>query len=164
MTSAIREIPIKNYIKLCIIVLVTIFLLFYFYQWYKTYEENNLSTPIMNEYLTIINYNELEDYLQENTDATIYVSYLQNKTIRNFEKEWGKILANQEQYHQILYLDVTEELKTTKLSNELKEKYHITKDNLPQIIKFNNSQITAIVNIKEENYNLQTIENKLITK
>ena len=43
MKKDLREVPVKNYIFLGIIILVTILLLFYFYLWYLTYEESKLN-------------------------------------------------------------------------------------------------------------------------
>ena len=59
----IKEIPPKNYIYLFIILLGSLFVLIYIYTWYETYNENKLYTSIMNQYLTVINYNELDDYI-----------------------------------------------------------------------------------------------------
>ena len=54
----LREVPIKNYIYLFIILLGSLLLLLYLYTWYETYNESKLNTSIMDEYLTVINYNE----------------------------------------------------------------------------------------------------------
>ena len=69
----LREIPLKNYIYLFLILLGSILLLLYIYTWYETYHENKLNTSIMNNYLTVINYNELDNYIIENKNAIIYV-------------------------------------------------------------------------------------------
>ena len=62
----LREVAPKNYIYLFLILLGSILLLTYVYTWYETYNENKLYTSIMNQYLTVINYNELDDYIVEN--------------------------------------------------------------------------------------------------
>ena len=58
-----REIPLKNYIILGLVVLLTLGLVYYFYLWYITYEESKLNETIMDRYLEVINYNELNDYI-----------------------------------------------------------------------------------------------------
>ena len=73
-----REIPLKNYVYLFLILLGSILFLTYAYTWYETYTENKLNISIMNNYLTVINYNELDNYITENKDAVIYVSLLGN--------------------------------------------------------------------------------------
>lgn len=151
-----REVPIKNYIKLGIILLISILALFYLYLWYRTYEENRLNTPIMDNYLSIINYNELNDYLTENKNATIYLSKLNDNDIRSFEKEFKLIIQDNALKNKMLYLDLTNELDQ---NNEITitNNYTINESNLPVIVIIENSQVVEIYNIKENNYD----ENKL---
>ena len=153
-----REVPIKNYIKLGIILLISILALFYLYLWYRTYEENRLNTPIMDNYLSIINYNELNDYLTENKSATIYLSKLNDNDIRSFEKEFKLIIQDNALKNKILYLDLTNELDQ---NNEITitNNYTINENNLPMIVIIENSQVKKTYNIKENNYD----ENKLET-
>lgn len=151
-----REVPVKNYIKLGIILLISILALFYLYLWYRTYEENRLNTPIMDNYLSIINYNELNDYLTENKNATIYLSKLNDNDIRSFEKEFKLIIQDNALKNKMLYLDLTNELDQ---NNEITitNNYTINESNLPVIVIIENSQVVEIYNIKENNYD----ENKL---
>lgn len=153
-----REVPVKNYIKLGIILLISILALFYLYLWYRTYEENRLNTPIMDNYLSIINYNELNDYLTENKNATIYLSKLNDNDIRSFEKEFKLIIQDNALKNKILYLDLTNELDQ---NNEITitNNYSINENNLPMIVIIENSQVKKTYNIKENNYD----ENKLET-
>ena len=153
-----REVPIKNYIKLGIILLISILALFYLYLWYRTYEENRLNTPIMDNYLSIIIYNELNDYLTENKNATIYLSKLNDNDIRSFEKEFKLIIQDNALKNKILYLDLTNELEQ---NNEITitNNYTINENNLPMIVIIENSQVKKTYNIKENNYD----ENKLET-
>ena len=153
-----REVPIKNYIKLGIILLISILALFYLYLWYRTYEENRLNTPIMDNYLSIINYNELNDYLTENKNATIYLSKLNDNDIRSFEKEFKLIIQDNALKNKILYLDLTNELDQ---NNEITitNNYTINENNIPMIVIIENSQVKKTYNIKENNYD----ENKLET-
>lgn len=153
-----REVPVKNYIKLGIILLISILALFYLYLWYRTYEENRLNTPIMDNYLSIINYNELNDYLTENKNATIYLSKLNDNDIRSFEKEFKLIIQDNALKNKILYLDLTNELDQ---NNEITitNNYTINENNLPMIVIIENSQVKKTYNIKENNYD----ENKLET-
>lgn len=153
-----REVPIKNYIKLGIILLISILALFYLYLWYRTYEENRLNTPIMDNYLSIINYNELNDYLTENKNATIYLSKLNDNDIRSFEKKFKLIIQDNALKNKILYLDLTNELDQ---NNEITitNNYTINENNLPMIVIIENSQVKKTYNIKKNNYD----ENKLET-
>ena len=88
----LRVIPIKNYIILGIVLLVSFLILYYLYLWHESYNESKLNVPILDKYMDVINYNELSDYLVENPDSIIYVSVLENSDIRSFEKKLKSVL------------------------------------------------------------------------
>lgn len=142
----LREIPKKNYIYLLLILLGTILLLIYIYKWYDTYNKNELNTSIMNEYLTVINYNELDNYIIENKDAVIYVSILGDEKINRFERKFKNAILDNNLKNEILYLDLTNEninLITKKLQID---------ENFPHLVVYTNGIITDTYNIKDNNY------------
>ena len=142
----LREIPLKNYIYLFLILLGSILLLIYIYIWYDTYNQNKLNTSIMNEYLTVINYNELDNYIIENKDAIIYVSVLGNVDINRFEKKFRNDIVENNLKNSILYLDLTNENidAATKTLNIDK--------NFPYLVVYTNGQITDTYNIAKTDY------------
>lgn len=155
-----RKIPLKNYILLAVILIISIILVIYFYMWYNTYEENKLNTKIMDNYLQVINYNELNDYLVENKAAVIYSSVLKNQEIRNFEKKFKNIISKYSLNSTILYLDLTTELEDKKMKKEIKEKYYLeNKDitSVPSIIIFKEGKLYDIYDIKASNYNINSL-------
>lgn len=147
----LRKVPIKNYIYLSIILLGSILFLIYAYTWYETYNQNKLNTSIINNYLTVINYNELEDYIMENKDAIIYVSILGNKKIIKFEEKFKNIIANNNLRDNILYLDLTNEnqqIATEKLKIDTK---------FPYLVVYTNGHITDTYNISKNNYDTKKV-------
>jgi len=164
MATEKREVPIKNYIFLGIIILVSILLIFYFYLWYLTYEESKLNNQIMDRYLQVINYNEFEDYLTENKDAYVYVSILENQEIRDFEIEFKSVVIDNSLKKEMLYLDLTEVYNSKKQLTNAKNKYTINNKNIsnvPCILVFKDGKLTNIYDIKANNYNLDKLENFL---
>lgn len=150
--------PFKNYIILAITLILTIVLVIYFYMWYNKYEENKLNTPIMDKYLQVINYNELDNYLMENDEAVIYISVLENENIRNFEKKF-KILANDYSLkNKILYMDLTDEINSGS-KNEMKEKYNFI---IPSISIFKDGTLKYMYDIKENNYDINLLKSFLL--
>ena len=167
MKKDLREVPVKNYVFLGIIILVTILLLFYFYLWYLTYEESKLNDPIMDRYMQVINYNELEDYIQENKNAYIYVSVLENTDIRNFEKVFKKTIIENSLKNNFLYLDLTEVYNNKNKLKEATSKYIIGNkniSNIPCIMVYTNGKLTEIYDIKENNYDIDNLENYIQSK
>lgn len=146
-----REIPTKNYIYLGIILLVSILILFYAYRWYETYKESKLNIGIMNDYLTVINYNELDDYIIENKNAIIYVSILGNEKINKFETSFKNVIMDNNLKNSILYLDITNEN-----SKDIQNKLQIDTD-LPYIVVYTNGKITDTYSIADNKYNTKKI-------
>lgn len=92
----LRKIPTKNYIILGMVILVTLFILYYFYMWVDVYKESKINIPIMDKYMTVINYNELDNYVVENPNTIVYVSVLEDDKIREFEKQFKNKYRNNE--------------------------------------------------------------------
>ena len=142
----LRDVPPRNYLYLSLILLGSLLLLSYTYSWYKTYNEGKINVSIMNEYLTVINYNELNNYIIENKDAIIYVSVLGNEEINRFEKKFKNIISDNNLKNNILYLDLTNENKekVTK-SLQIEEKF-------PYLVVYTNGQITDTYSIAKSNF------------
>lgn len=151
----LREVPKKNYIYLFLILLGSLLLLLYLYTWYETYNENKLNTSIMDEYLTVINYNELDNYIIENKDAVIYVSILGNEDINKFEKKFKNIISEHNLKNEILYLDISDEN-----IERATRKLNIDK-NLPYLVVYTNGVITDTYSIDNANYSNAKIEKYL---
>ena len=83
-----KEIPFKNYIILAVILIFTILLVVYLFNWQSIYQKNKLQESILDKYLMVINYNELDDYLVEDKEAIVYVSVLNDEKIRMFENKF----------------------------------------------------------------------------
>lgn len=161
MKEELRKIPFKNYIILGIVLLVSMFLLYYFYMWVDAYNESKLNKPIMDKYMEVINYNELDNYLIENPNTIIYVSVLENKEVRDFEKKFKKLFINNEIDNKILYLDITNEINDKSVKEMLKERYSINSVsilNVPNIIVFDDGNLKTIYSISGDNYDIDRIK------
>lgn len=161
MKEELRKVPFKNYIILGIVLLVSMLLLYYFYMWVDAYNESKLNKPIMDKYMEVINYNELDNYLIENPNTIIYVSVLENKEVRNFEKKFKKLFINNEIDNKILYLDITNEINDKSVKEMLKERYSINSVsilNVPNIIVFDDGNLKTIYSISEDNYDIDRIK------
>ena len=153
-----KEIPLKNYILLSIILIFTIVIVIYLFMWYSAYENNKLENQMLDECLMVINYNELENYIVENKDAIIYTSSLNNIESRTFENKFKNIIKKNNLDNTILYLDLT---KDKSIIEEMKEKYNKDLTGDPSLLTFKNGELEKIYNIKENNYNIKKIEKYL---
>ena len=156
-----KEIPLKNYILLSIVLILTIVVVINLFLWKNTYEKSKLQTPILDDYLLVINYNELNNYLVENKDAIIYVSKLNDESIRLFENKFKNIINKNNLNNKILYLDLTEELKENNIVKEINKKYGKEMTEVPTIVIIKDGKISSSYNIKENKYNIKLLEKYL---
>lgn len=155
MLKKIREVSLRNYLLFIIIIVVSIAFVVYLYFGYRAYETGN----VYSDYLSVINFNEVDNYLVENKDAIMYVSISGDNEIRMFEKKFKKYIVNNSLSDNILYLDITNELKDQELRGEIQNKYG---SSVPYIIIFNDGKIKAKFNIKDNNYDINLINNFLV--
>jgi len=157
----LRVIPKRNYLFLGIVLLVSFLLVYYLYMWFDAYNETKLNRPILNRYMEVINYNELNNYLVESPNAIIYVSVLENSEIRDFEKQFKNVLKNRQIDKDLLYLDITEEIRDNMLLKEMNDKYTlngVSISNVPAILVIDNGTLSAIYSIKNSNYDIEGLK------
>lgn len=156
-----KDISLKNYILLSIVLILTIIVVIYLFLWKNTYDNNKLSESILDDYLLVINYNELNNYLIENNDVIIYVSKLGDKNIRNFENKFKNVINKYNLNNKILYLDLTNELQDNSIKNEINMKYGNGMLEVPSIIVIKNGKVLDIYDIKDNDYNIRLLEKYL---
>lgn len=147
-----KEISFKNYIILAVILIFTILLVVYLFNWQSIYQKNKLQEPILDKYLMVINYNELDDYLVENKEAIVYVSVLNDEKIRMFENKFKNLIIKNDLNNKVLYLNLTNE------SVEIKKKYLSNLSEVPTLIIFDEGKVVESYSIKDNNYDIKAFE------
>ena len=155
--EAFRKIPVKNYIILGIVILFTLLILYYFYCWVDVYKESKINIPILDKYMTVINYNELDNYIVENPDTIVYVSVLEDEKIREFEKEFKNKYREKEIDNEILYMNITEDIKNKDIKDEMIGKYSINGIDVldvPSILVFSDGKLNSIYSVSDNDYDI----------
>ncbi len=147
-----KEIQFKNYIILAVILIFTILLVVYLFNWQSIYQKNKLQEPILDKYLMVINYNELDDYLVENKEAIVYVSVLNDEKIRMFENKFKNLIIKNDLNNKVLYLNLTNE------SVEINKKYLSNLSEVPTLIIFDEGKVVKSYSIKDNNYDIKAFE------
>ena len=155
--EAFRKIPAKNYIILGFVMVVTLLILYYFYCWVDVYKESKINIPILDKYMSIINYNELDNYIVENPNTIVYVSILEDEKIREFEKELKNKYKNNEIDNELLYMNITDDIKDKNIKNEMTSKYMINSlsiTDVPSVLVFNNGVLNSIYSVSDNYYDI----------
>ena len=149
-----RKIPVKNYIILGIVILFTLLILYYFYCWVDVYKESKINIPILDKYMTVINYNELDNYIVENPDTIVYVSVLEDEKIRGFEKKLKNKYKGKEIDNEILYMNITDGIKNKDIKDDMIGKYSINGLDVPSVLVFSDGKLNSIYSISDNDYDI----------
>ena len=148
-----KKLPFKNYILLSIVLIITIIITILFFKLYANNEKNN--ALINDEYLRIINYNEIDNYLVENKDVVIYISSPSDKKMINFEKEFKNIITKYALNNNILSLNI-EDNSSVKIKND--------KIVVPSIVIYKDGKIDSLFDLKKNNYSTKKLKEYLKEK
>lgn len=146
-----KDIPKKNYFILGIILIISCILVYYINAWYSLYQYEKRGNSPITTYMEIINYNEVENYIAENSDAIIYVSKSNNLKIRKFEEDNEKLFKKLELNYNILYMDAKD------VNKDLKIKYNVNE--YPTILFFKNKRLVNKYVLELDNINYSDIKN-----
>ncbi len=146
-----KDIPKKNYFILGIILIISCILVYYINAWYSLYQYEKRGNSPITTYMEIINYNEVENYIAENSDAIIYVSKSNNLKIRKFEEDNEKLFKKLELNYNILYMDAKD------VNKDLKIKYNVNE--YPTILFFKNKRLVNKYVLELDNINYSDMKN-----
>ena len=146
-----KDIPKKNYFILGIILIISCILVYYINAWYSLYQYEKRGNSPITTYMEIINYNEVENYIAENSDAIIYVSKSNNLKIRKFEEDNEKLFKKLELNYNILYMDAKD------VNKDLKIKYNVNE--YPTILFYKNKRLVNKYVLELDNINYNDIKN-----
>ena len=146
-----KDIPKKNYFILGIILIISCILVYYINTWYSLYQYEKRGNSPITTYMEIINYNEVENYIEENSDAIIYISKSNNLKIRKFEEDNEKLFKKLELNYNILYMDAKD------VNKDLKIKYNVNE--YPTILFFKNKRLVNKYVLELDNINYSDMKN-----
>lgn len=153
MKKELKKIPLKNYLILLLIAVLTVLLTLYVKEWIETYKESEISISPLAGNVNEINTNELELILNESNQVILYVSYVNNLSVYNNEKNLLRKINSEELNDYIIYYNVTSLLEENEYLNVLKDKFSNIKDDIvkaPLFIYFKNGEGVEVINSKKE--------------
>ena len=128
-----REIPAKNYVLLVLLFAVTIVVVLFARNIYNSRSEKQY-VSVMNDFITEIKVDDLNDYTLENSPVVIYISDKTNVSLEETEKKYKELLTDYNLQNYFVYLDVS--TNTVDVVTVFEEKYNVKLDseNLPNLV------------------------------
>jgi len=158
-----RDIPLKNYVILFVISVLTVILVFYLVSWYNASKEYYQNNSILSEYLSELKSDEISSYLIDNPEVVIYYASAKDSSIKDFEKEFKKLIEDMEIKDDIIYIDSskTENINFVIQLNKVSDN-KIESVVVPNLIYIKDSKVNQILNFDESTINKRDVRNFLI--
>lgn len=159
-----REIPVKNYVILILVFLVTIVAVFYVRDWYNTtknyYAQNSVMTKVVRE----IKSEEISNYILENQRFILYVSSGHDSGIKNFEDDFKNLIQSLDITDDVLYMNL-DGVNSESFYDLLKNNYVRNSKIENQIVDSNSSlylftdgKVSGVLN-NVSDYSIKRLEN-----
>lgn len=147
-----RKIPTKNYVIVLVIFALSLFLVFFLRDWYRSYQEYEKTIPVLTNALSEVRYNEIYNYIGDNQSVIIYMGVADDDDCRELEAKFKKVIEERHLKNKIVYFNITDVEDKELLLKEFNDKY-ATGDRIsayPAIILFEDGKI---IDFKSKNAN-----------
>lgn len=149
-----REVPKKNYVIFLLMVVAVVIVVLYLSETHKTRISHKYISS-MNNFVTEIKVDDIENYIIENPLVVIYVSDKKDESLKEREEDFKELLTEYNIQRYFVYLDMS--IDTESVSNNFENKYNeeLYYENLPILFVMIDGQVVDIYN--EKNYDTTKI-------
>lgn len=144
-----NHIPVGNYAKLLLIVIVTVAVCLLLTNLYKNRVNYEHNISIIRETLIReVNADEIYNYVRENEDSIIYIGVVSDDNCRDFEREFNKVIKDKNLGDIITYLNITDVKNKNKFLKEFNKFYDTSLQGYPSLVIFENGCVKSILTVK----------------
>lgn len=162
-----RVIPKKNYFILVVVIVVTLFSVFFIREKYLEQKNYDNITNARIDFIFELKEKELENYLMENREVVIYIASSSDETVKDFEIELKKYVLKEQLGKELIYINLNNvskkfltNLKNKYFSEQLKNsKIELTES--PNMMIVDNGEIVSIMYEKNKQINIDDVKNYL---
>ena len=159
-----KKVPIKNYVILVVIVLLTVAVVFYIRDWYNTTKEYYAQNSVITQVVREIKSEEISNYTLENQKFVLYVASGRNTELKNFENDLKSLIQKMDLGENTLYMNLDGvgsnafyDLLHNKFAANSKIKDQITTDSAASMYVFTDGKITTVLN-NVNDYSIKRLE------
>lgn len=145
---------VENYIKLIIVVVIAVIVTLLVCNIYRNINNNKLNKSYIDKYVNKGNYNDLSSIVMELGDREfIYLSYVGNENIYNYEKDLVKTLKKYDLLDLFVYVDVSSVITTDRTVGDLNDKLNVITESsivLPAVIYYKDGKARDYIDSSDE--------------
>ena len=144
-----KIIPISNYVKLVLIIIVTIVGAFILRDRYMAQEKYEKGIPVIRDYINSeINSSEVYHYIRENDDVLLYIGVSDNNNCRSLEEDLKNTITKNGLENRITYLNLTDEKKKDSFIKEFNKYFDTKLLGYPSFVLFEGEEVKEILTVK----------------
>jgi len=103
----IRKIRPKNYLILGAIFIGTLVLIFLLRDWYISYQNYQLTIPVLKNTLKEVTVDALDHYITANPDAVIYIEVSEDENSREVANDLKKVVKERNLANKVVYINIS---------------------------------------------------------
>lgn len=163
-----KQIPKRNYILVFIICIVTLVTVGYFTYSIKKHQSIKVEPSVLSGYLLELGEKEimtnLSNYVLDNPDTILYVSYGNDKYLTQFEKEFKELIKEYNIKNSFVFVDLNmvssknflSDLRNSFFSDDLNNNY-IKLERQSNMFLFNDGKIVKLLYYAEQKINIEDV-------
>ena len=168
-----KSIATKNYVIVSVVCILTIIIVSYFAYWYSVKDSYKVEEQTMSGFLLEFGpdeiINNIENYVLDNPECVIYISYGKDEITQDFEKELKNFIEQKKIKSSFVYIDL-DNIKNKKFLSEFSEKFfsQSLKSKNIKLIKqsnlfvFKNGKVSDMLYYSKQSININDIHLFLI--
>jgi len=121
----LRKVPLKNYIIVVIIFVLSISLAVFLRDWYMSYQDYEKTIPVLDGIISEVRYNEIHNYIGDNQSVILYIGVADDEDCREFEYDLKKVIEKRHLKNKIVYFNISDVEDKELLLTEFNDKYSI---------------------------------------
>ena len=150
-----KQIPLKNYLILGTIIIVTMLVVLYLCSWYKQYSESKVEKPVITSVLREVEYDNLNTVLKERDILIMYMCTTSEKVCKNFEKKFSEYIKSNNLTEEIIYLNLGYKIDEKNLLNKVYNNYKsqdLVKKvySYPTLVIFNQGKLVDVLSSNQK--------------
>lgn len=162
-----KKVPIKNYIILGLVLVISVLGVFYFRGWYLASKEYYASNSVIKDVAHEINANEISNYVLEDQKFILYVSSGMEPGVKSFENDFKKLIKKLDIMEDVLYLNL-DNVDINSFNNDLKDSFirndriasRVSNNSCATIYIFEDGKIVSVFN-NAEGFSIKAISTYL---
>lgn len=158
-----KIIPLKNYIYVIVMFLISGTIVLALRVWYRNYKEYKLQTPVISGQIQQIDIEGIGEYIMEHDDFFMYIGKASDKNCRELEKDLVNLLNKRNIKSETIYLNMSNiSNDKSQLSEKLKILgYDYSNVEYPIFLVVNDKKIVSAVYRKNSKVDIGNIEQLL---